>query len=145
MDKVTKVKKRLKAGQWKTLIAECQSGGMTVKSWCGLDHICIATYYRNLHKSRLEVCDNPPEVCDNPPEVCDNPPTIPEEKPVAFEPLKVDVRNSSRWIPLNRHSFFFVAGVVTESRHTFGKAMALFFSTNARRMENTSGHVQKMN
>lgn len=84
MDKVTKVKKHLKAEQWKTLIAECQSSGMTVKSWCELNHICIATYYRNLHKLRMEVCEKHPEIYDNLP-------AIPEEKPVTFEPLKVNV------------------------------------------------------
>ena len=34
MDQVTKVRKYLKREQWKTLIKECQSSGMTVTAWC---------------------------------------------------------------------------------------------------------------
>ena len=40
MDQVTKVRKYLKREQWKSLIKECQSSGMTVTAWCALNGIC---------------------------------------------------------------------------------------------------------
>ena len=60
MEQVTKVRKYLKREQWKSLIKECQSSGMTVTAWCGLNGICEQTYYRNLKKLR-EVPATAPE------------------------------------------------------------------------------------
>lgn len=77
MDQVTKVRKYLKREQWKTLIKECQSSGMTVTAWCNLNGICEQTYYRNLKKLREELCENLPVPVDTP------------EKPVAFKKLEV--------------------------------------------------------
>ncbi len=34
MDKVTYVRKRLNRKQWKTIIKECRSSGMTTTAWC---------------------------------------------------------------------------------------------------------------
>lgn len=77
MDQVTKVRKYLKREQWKTLIQECQSSGMTVAAWCEMNGICHQTYYRNLKKLREELCQNLPV-----------PVSVPE-KPVAFKKLEV--------------------------------------------------------
>lgn len=44
MDQVTKVRRYLKREQWKTLIKECQSSGMTVTAWCKINGICEQTY-----------------------------------------------------------------------------------------------------
>ncbi len=77
MDQVTKVRKYLKREQWKSLIKECQSSGMTVTAWCELNGICEQTYYRNLKKLQEELCQNLPV-----------PATAPE-KPVAFKKLEV--------------------------------------------------------
>ena len=52
MDQVTKVRKRLKLEQWKTIITECRASGMTVTSWCKTHGIAEQTYYRNLKKLR---------------------------------------------------------------------------------------------
>ena len=77
MDRVTKVKKHLKREQWKTLIKECQSSGMTITAWCKQNDICEQTYYRNLKILREEICDSLPV-------------PIPEsKKPVAFKKLEV--------------------------------------------------------
>lgn len=77
MDQVTKVRKYLKREQWKTLIKECQSSGMTVTAWCSLNGICEQTYYRNLKKLREELCGN-----------LSIPASVPE-KPVAFKKIEV--------------------------------------------------------
>lgn len=79
MDQVTKVKKYLKREQWKTLIKDCQSSGMTVKDWCAANDICEQTYYRNLKKIREELCSSlPAAVYASKPDV-----------PVAFKKLEV--------------------------------------------------------
>ena len=79
MDQVTKVRKQLKLEQWKALIAECRSSGMTVTSWCKANGIVEQTYYKNLKKLReLELEKLPPALVP-----------VPEEKPVAFKKLEV--------------------------------------------------------
>lgn len=77
MDQVTKVRKYLKREQWKTLIKECQSSGMTVTAWCRTNGICEQTYYRNLKRLREELCESLPV------------PINVLEKPVAFKKLEV--------------------------------------------------------
>ena len=77
MDKVTKVRKHLKREQWKTLIKDCQSSGMTVTAWCSLNGICEQTYYRNLKRLREEFCENLSIPVDTP------------EKSVTFKKLEV--------------------------------------------------------
>ncbi len=77
MDQVTKVRKYIIREQWKTLIKECQSSGMTVTAWCSLNSICEQTYYRNLKKLREELCENLPTPVEAP------------EMPVAFKKLEV--------------------------------------------------------
>ena len=77
MDQVTKVRKHLKREQWKTLIKDCQSSGMTVTAWFSLNGICEQTYYRNLKRLREEFCENLPIPVDTP------------EKPVTFKKLEV--------------------------------------------------------
>lgn len=77
MDQVTKVRKYLKREEWKTLIKECQSSGMTVTAWCKTNGICEQTYYRNLKVLREELCENLPV------------PINVQEKPVAFKKLEV--------------------------------------------------------
>lgn len=77
MDQVTKVKKHLKKEQWKLLISECQSSGMSVREWCFSNDICEQTYYRNLRQLREELCENLPVPVD----------TL--EQPVAFKRLEV--------------------------------------------------------
>ena len=78
MDQVTRVRKYIKREQWKTLIQECQSSGMTVTAWCKANDICEQTYYRNLKLLREEVCNNLPVPL---PDTC--------EKPGAFAKLEV--------------------------------------------------------
>ena len=77
MDQVTKVRKYIKREQWKTLIKECQSSGMTVAAWCKTNGICEQTYYRNLKNLREELCETLPVPIDVP------------EKPVTFKKLEV--------------------------------------------------------
>lgn len=60
MDQVTQVRKYLKLEQWKSIIAECRSSGMTVNAWCKANGIVEQTYYRNLKKLReLEIQEMP--------------------------------------------------------------------------------------
>lgn len=77
MNQVTKVRKYLKREQWKTLIKECQSSGMTVTAWCHEDNICEQTYYRNLKILRAELCENFPASTEI------------SERTVAFKKLEV--------------------------------------------------------
>ncbi len=78
MDQVTRVRKYIKREQWKTLIQECQSSGMTVTAWCMANDICEQTYYRNLKALREELCNNLPV-------------SLPDmEKPVAFKKLEIE-------------------------------------------------------
>ena len=73
MDQVTKVRKRLKLEQWKTIITECRASGMTVTSWCKTHGIAEQTYYRNLKKLReMEIDKLPASLMP-----------LPDEKPVA--------------------------------------------------------------
>ena len=79
MDQVTKVRKRLKLKQWKTIITECRASGMTVTSWCKTHGIAEQTYYRNLKKLReMEIDKLPASLMP-----------LPDEKPVAFRKLEV--------------------------------------------------------
>lgn len=77
MDKVTAVRTRLKREEWKTLIRECQSSGMTITSWCKANGICEQTYYKNLRKLREELVDSLPVPVDE------------LAKPVEFKKLEI--------------------------------------------------------
>lgn len=74
MDQVTTVRKHMKCEQWKSIIMECRSSGMTVTAWCKANGICEQTYYRNLKKLRTEMLESFP---------------VSAEKPVAFKKLEV--------------------------------------------------------
>lgn len=76
MDQVTTVRKHMKCEQWKSIIKECRSSGMTVTAWCKANGICEQTYYRNLKKLRSEM-------------LASFPVPVPDEKPVAFKKLEV--------------------------------------------------------
>ena len=79
MDQVTKVRKQLKLEQWKSIVTECRSSGMTVTAWCKANGIVEQTYYKNLKKLReLELDKIPTSLVP-----------IPDEKPAVFEKLKV--------------------------------------------------------
>ena len=58
MDQVTTVRKHMKCEQWKSIITECRSSGMTVTAWCKANGICEQTYYRNLKKLRTEMLES---------------------------------------------------------------------------------------
>lgn len=60
MDQVTTVRKHMKCEQWKSIITECRSSGMTVTAWCKANGICEQTYYRNLKKLRAEILESFP-------------------------------------------------------------------------------------
>ena len=77
MDQVSQVKKNFRMQQWKQRIIECQSSGMTVKSWCDLNQVKQATYYRYLKLLRQELCESLPIPAAEP------------EKAVTFKKLDV--------------------------------------------------------
>ena len=64
MDQVTKVRKQLNGEQWRRLIIECRSSGMSVRAWCRTKGIVEQTYYRNLKKIRKELCKSLPAAMD---------------------------------------------------------------------------------
>lgn len=45
MDKVSDVRRQLSREQWKVIITECRSSGMTATAWCKANNICEQTYY----------------------------------------------------------------------------------------------------
>lgn len=77
MDKVTAVRKRLNREQWKSLISECRSSGMTVSRWCKENNICEQTYYKNLKKLREEMIESLP-----------SPLSVANEHPATFQKLE---------------------------------------------------------
>lgn len=77
MNQVTRTRTFLKKEEWKSLILECQSSGMTVASWCATNNICQQTYYRNLQKLRAELCESFPI------------PALLPEKPIEFKKLEL--------------------------------------------------------
>ena len=79
MDQVTKVRKQLKVEQWKAIITECRSSGMTVTAWCKANGIVEQTYYKNLKKLRELELDK----------IQTSLVPIPDEKPAVFEKLEV--------------------------------------------------------
>lgn len=78
MDKVTAVRRHLNREQWKALITECRTSGMSVTKWCKANGICEQTYYKNLKKLREEMIESFPS-------------SVPAEteKPIAFKPLEI--------------------------------------------------------
>ena len=76
MDQVTTVRKHMKCEQWKSIITECRSSGMTVTAWCKANGICEQTYYRNSKKLRTELLESFPV-------------PVSDEKPIAFKKLEV--------------------------------------------------------
>ena len=77
MNQVTRTRKFLKKEEWKKLILQCQSSGLTVASWCERNNICQQTYYRNLQKLRAELCESFPI------------PAVLPEKPIEFKKLEL--------------------------------------------------------
>ncbi|MBP3457738.1 MAG: IS66 family insertion sequence element accessory protein TnpB [Lachnospiraceae bacterium] len=78
MDQVTTVRKQMNREQWKSIITECRSSGMTVTAWCRTNGICEQTYYKNLKKLREEMLESFPA-----------PLPVSDEKPVSFKKLEV--------------------------------------------------------
>ncbi len=79
MDQVTGTKVRFRRNQWKQLIFECQSSGMTVSSWCKQNGYKEQTYYYYLKKIREDELKNFPQPLA----------LTKEENPVAFKRLEV--------------------------------------------------------
>lgn len=77
MDQVSLVKKQFRTEQWKKRIAECQTSGMSVKSWCKQNGLCEQTYYKYLKQFRQELCDMLPA------------PVQETAKPIQFSKLEV--------------------------------------------------------
>jgi len=75
MDQVTTVRRRMKCEQWKSIISEYRSSGMTVTAWCKENGICEQT---NLKKFRTEALESAPA-----------PLVASADKPVVFEKLEV--------------------------------------------------------
>lgn len=89
MDKVTAVRKRLNREQWKSLISECRSSGMTVSRWCKENNICEQMYYKNLKKLREEMIES-----------------LTSPLPVANEPLlHLGNRSSNQPYRIQKHPF----------------------------------------
>lgn len=79
MDKVTAVRKHLNHEQWKAIITDCRSSGMTTTAWCKANGICEQTYYKHLKKLREEMIESFPSLV----------PTANTEKPAIFKKLEV--------------------------------------------------------
>ena len=62
MDVVTKTKMRFRKEQWKGFIQEREASGLSVAVWCKQNGFAQSTYFKWLHRIRLDVCQNLPEV-----------------------------------------------------------------------------------
>lgn len=78
MDRVTQVKVQFHREQWKKLIAECQTSGLPVKTWCNQNGFKEQSYYYYLKKIREQEIENLPV-----------PVEAPAKKPVVFKKLEV--------------------------------------------------------
>lgn len=56
MDEITPVKIQFRMEQWMKLIQECQTSGMSVKSWCRQNNITESAYYYWLKQIRRKAC-----------------------------------------------------------------------------------------
>ena len=60
MDQVSQVKRQFRIEQWRKYITECQTSGMSVRSWCKQNNLSKQTYYKYLRRFRQELCDSLP-------------------------------------------------------------------------------------
>lgn len=60
MDQVSQVKKQFRMEQWRKYITECQTSGMSVRSWCKQNNLSEQTYYKYLRRFRQELCNSLP-------------------------------------------------------------------------------------
>lgn len=57
MDNIVRTtKRRVTEEQWKGIILDCQSTGMSVKDYCELHHLCKSTYFKWQRVLRLNIC-----------------------------------------------------------------------------------------
>ena len=85
MDVVTQTKGQIRAKQWSQQIADCQSSGQTVRTWCAEHGVNIKSYYYWLRKLRLQTISNLPV------EVKHELQTSEKSDPVSFRKLEVQV------------------------------------------------------
>ena len=73
MDKITTTKTQLRLQHWIEIINQCQSSGMTVKSWCKCNNINKDQYYYWLRKVRERTLEQLPAAVNNLPTIPDEP------------------------------------------------------------------------
>lgn len=61
MDVVTKTKMHFRKEQWKKFIQNREASGLSVASWCKQNGVAQSTYFKWLHRIRLDICQNLPE------------------------------------------------------------------------------------
>ena len=62
MDIVTKTKMRFRKEQWKNFIRDREASGLSVAAWCKQNGFAQSTYFKWLHRIRLEACQSLPEI-----------------------------------------------------------------------------------
>ena len=45
MDKIMKIKNKVRINEWSEMVKDCRSSGLTVQQWCAANGINIKTYY----------------------------------------------------------------------------------------------------
>ena len=62
MDIVTNTKMRFRKEQWKQIILDREASGLSVAAWCKQNGVVQSTYFKWLHRIRLEACQSLPEI-----------------------------------------------------------------------------------
>ena len=62
MDIVTGTKMRFRKEQWKNFIRDREASGLSVAAWCKQNGFAQSTYFKWLHRIRLEACQSLPEI-----------------------------------------------------------------------------------
>ena len=57
MNKIAKVKKKIKLAQWAEMVRQRNESGLTVTDWCRQNGINLKTYYYRLKRIRQAVCN----------------------------------------------------------------------------------------
>ena len=52
MDEITTVKNQVKFAGWISMVEECQSSGLSIRTWCKENNVCYKTYLYRLRRLR---------------------------------------------------------------------------------------------
>lgn len=66
MDKIMKIKNKVRINEWSEMVKSCRSSELTVQQWCNLNGVNIKTYYYRLRKVREAICEETHDIVQIP-------------------------------------------------------------------------------